>query len=1362
MCSLCISRFKSSQSILLVLVFVGLNLPVFAQINPPSTIAKMPVDLDEVILNLGHNSTIVDLRVSVDGKYLWSVGNYGRDKIWDLQQARELRSITHYLSADGRYMPSSVAHKLRIHDNGEYVFDLDLSTGRLTRIEQKADRNYLFPSDNLESHMFTRSQLETLQFSLPNGTTLSRALNPSFVAYRYLFNAKRNLISVYGEFQAGRKVILSFHGTDYQDSIALNLNLNSKQYEFEDFWGWPGTDSLLGKNKNGEVFIFHPLKKDPIFRPFDSSRKINNLVFSPNQEVYALALKDNGAVEIRNVKDKSLVLKRYFATSRISKLVFTPSGENLLFSDGNIIWNWDLKADTVLQFGDFYEVNSNYNTHTETNILPSGKIVLKIPTFEPGYSYKIVDLHQGLVHYKEAVSGFGNLVKKGDRFLLDGTEGNYLDLLTEQTFLLPSWASPFWAVTPTYKGDRWAVIKNENELVMWDQNQGKVLFSKTGKSRFYQAVIDKRDSLIALNEKNQVLVLDAKTGQDKAIIPIKADSPYKLILKFSADSRYLFITNTDDIYITIWDMKSNSLFRKITMEYSDFFLFNATNDSQILFGLRARSLVAYNQQGKELYNLNLRVDGLTAEYFPADKLILVASRDGRIFQIDAQSGVLLKTLYLGKSHQWVSIDQKQQFETSKGAAHYVHYRTKAGGIGYFSDQKKSTEDAGSEPFPPLLKPLKISKLPPSTVKPGASSVASFNPMVLVNSILKTQLKDENAPSINASKIQVSKLPIYDPIIHAVYTKGDQYIIIQENSGQITILENATMRWLKTIKLEKPSSVKAVVSKDGHFLACLDGNQSIHLYNIHTGILVQKRTLEMASITSLAISANGQTLAAGSLEGLIYLFNTSDLNSFKIIRPSSGKILTMSFDGQKDQMACADFYANVFLYDLASLEKIPQPQLLGNYSNYGVIDQIEFYPDSCHLILRAREGILSIQYAKTDNPFKDFVITTRARWMHIDPSAPHRFYYHGESQRGYRWKVFDLTTSSNVDSIGSFNFIRALSGDGKQALTTLGYASPYIAVYNFESRKEKMITSTRVPIYNWDLANDTMYYQVSYQIHRVDLQSAKSEQISDKHVHGHFLNEGGKFSFVGDYLGSPPLTGKKIFGDTNYIWKLSGISGLNTVSKNGLYLACLWRNKDTAYVYSTRDLKVVHRLPLPKVETGNRIGISNNGQYLAIGNEGAKLRVYDLLSKKILFTSDYLTSYPNFSLDNSAVIFFDGKNGMAYDLKSAKLLQLATQSPQLKFVHSLSSNGRFAILFSRDNLSQLWDLKKGIPLGDFYFMDDERSLAAWAFIAVDGRFDGNSEGLKKMYLIDENTLKSKDLNLDLKAGYTPGLLGQLTK
>lgn len=1361
MYSLSIIRFKSSQSILLVLVFVGLNLTIFAQINPPFTIAKMPADLDEVILNLGHNSTIVDLRVSADGKYLWSVADYGRYKIWDLPQARELRSISRSLPTAGRYLPSSVSHKLRIHDNAESIYDLDLKTGDLTKTDQKVAKNYLFPSDNLESQVFTRYQLEALQFSLPNETILSRALNPSFTAHRYLFNAKRNLISVYGEFQAGRKVMLSFHGTDYQDSVALNLNLNSKKYEFEDFWGWPETDSLLGKNKNGEVFIFHPLKKDPIFRPFDSSRKINNLVFSPNQEVYALALKDNGAVEIRNVKDKSLVLKRYFTSSRIYKLVFTPSGENLLFSDGNIIWNWDLKADTVLQFGDFYEVNSNYNTHTEINILPSGKIVLKIPTFEPGYIYKIVDLHQGLVHYKEAVSGFGNLVKKGDRFLLDGIEGNYLDLLTEQTFLLPSWASPFWTVTPTYKGNRWAVIKNENELVMWDQNQEKVLFSKTGKSRFYQVVMDKRDSLIALNEKNQVLVLDAKTGQDKAIIPIKADSPYKLILKFSADSRYLFITNTDDIYITIWDMKSNSLFRKITMEYSDFFLFNATNDSQILFGLRARSLVAYNQQGKELYNLNLRVDGLNAEYFPADKLILVAAKDGRIFQIDAQSGVLLKTLYLGKCHQWVSIDQKHQVETSTGAAHYVHYRTKAGGIGYFLDQKKSAEVAESEPFPLLLRPIKISEPLPSVAKPSAPALATSNPLELVNLTLKTQLKDENAPSVKPSNINVSKFPFNSPIINAVYTKGDQYIIVQENSGQITILENTTLRWLKTIKLEKPSSVKAVVSKDGQFLACLDGNQTIHLYHIHTGALVQKRTLETADITSLIISANGQTLAAGSLEGFIYLFKTADLNSYKTIRPSSGKILTMSFDGQKEQIACTDFYGSVFLYDLSSLDKIPPPKVLGNYSDYGVVHQIEFRPNSS-LILRATKRILSLQYAETDTPFRDFVINTEARWMHINPSAPHRLYYQGESLMGYRWKIYDVRTSSQVDSIASFNFIRALSEDGKQALVTLGYASPNIAVYNFESRKEKMITSTRVPVYNWDLANDTMYYQLSRQVHRVDLRSAKSERIGDKHMQGRFLKEGEKFSFVGDYLDKQMTTGKKALGDTNYIWKLSGISGFNAVSDNGLYLACLWYDKDTVCVYSTRDLKVVHRMPLSKAEKGDRISISNNAQYLAIGNERGYLRVYDLLSKKTQLSSDQLRSYPIFSKDNSAVIFFDGKRARVYSLQSTKLIHEVPQTSQLKSVRHLSSNGRFVLLSSADSPSQLWDLQKGILLGDFYFMVDEQLLPAWAFVGVDGRFDGSPDGLKKMYQIDENPLKSKDLSLNASAGYTPGLLQNLLK
>lgn len=1344
-----VSCFKTGPRSLLMLVFAGISLTIFAQINPPSSIAKMPADLDEVILNLGHNSTIVDLRVSSDGKYLWSLGDYGRDKIWDLSQARELRSISRSLPREGRYLPSSMPHKLRVHDNAESIYDLDLKTGDFTKTDQKVAKNYLFPSDNLESQVFSRHQLEALQFSLPNETILSRVLNPAFTAHRYLFNAKRNLISVYGEFQAGRKVMLSFHGAEYQNSIALDLNMNSKKYEFEDFWGWPATDSLLGKNNDGELFIFHPLKKDPLFRPFDSGRKINHLVFSPNQEVYALALKHNGAVEIRNVKDKSLILKRYFTSSRISKLVFTPSGENLLFSDGNIIWNWDLKADTVLQFGDFYEVNSNYKSYTTINILSSGKIVLQIPTFESRYIYKIIDLHQGLTHYKEA--GFGSLVNTGDRILLGGAYGGYRDLLTEQAFLAQPWAPSVKVLVPSRLGDQWAVIKNDYDFAMWDQNQEKELFSKTVRSPLYQVVMDKRDSLIALGQAIQVLVLDAKTGQEKATIPIKTGSPYKLILKFSADSHYLFITNTEGSDITIWDLKSNSLFRNVSLQYSGFYLFNVTNDNQILFGLRAGSVVAYNLQGKELYNLDLGAPDLTAEYFPEDKLILAAAKDGRVFQIDAQSGTLLKTLHLGKCHQWVSIDQNQQFETSTGATQYVHYRTKTGGIGYFLEQKKSAEATESEPFPPLLKSVKISEPLLSLAKPSAPALATSDTLELVNLTLKTQLKDK---IVNPANIHVSTLPFNSTIINTMYAKGDQYIIVQENSGQITILESTTQRWLKTIKLEKPSSVKAAVSKDGQLLACLDGNQTIHLYDIPTGTLLQKRTLGIAVITALTISANGQTLAAGSLEGLIYLFKTADLNSYKTIRPSSGKILTISFDGQKEQIACTDFYGSVFLYDLSSPDKIPPPKILGNYSDYGVVHQIEFRPNSS-LILRATQRIFSLQYAETDKLLKNFVINTRSTWMQLNPSNPDRFYYQEESPMSHRWKVYNLKTFPNVDSIANSRLIKALSRDGKQALLDSG------ASYNLESRKQDNLTSVRTWVRNWDLIDSTMYYKTHFEVYRVDLRSAKSELIENKHLDGSFLKEGKKISFVGDFL-DKNTTGKKVLGDTKYAWKLPDATGQNVVSDNGLYIACLWLDKDTAYVYSTPDLKVVYRLPLSTAEKGGLERISNNGRYLAIGQGWNNFRVYDLLTKKLLVSEDHLIKAPSFSPDNSVVIFFAKKQARVFSLQSTKLIQEIPQTPQLKSVQHLSSNGRFVLLSSADNPSQLWDLQKGILLGDFYFMEDEQLLPAWAFVSVNGRFDGSPEGLKKMYQIDENPLKSKDLPLNASAGYTPGLLSQLIK
>ena len=1315
---------------------------------PPASTQKTPDEVDAVILNLGHHAPIVHMSIHNNGQYLWTVDNAEGGKVWALPEGRELRSISHHiLEQDNRYLRSNSLQKLSIHRRySANIWEIDLNTGQINKTGQEPSKDYFFDAASLESYELQNSRVETLRFILPNKKTLVKNLNRPYFTQRYLLNSEKNIISVYGE-RYGRYVertLLSFHGNDFQDSTEIYLGI----HEFKDFWVWPGTDSLLGKTKDKKLYLFHPLKKGQTFKPLFQGTKINALTFSPDQQFFAMAHQESGAVEIRQVKGKTLSVQRYFPSKEINHLAFTPSGENLLISDGHRIWNWDLKKDSIYQFADFYAVNQSnmsFDSRVYIHLFSSGKIVFKIPTEDHMETYKIVDLYKRETSFQE-VDRWSKLYKTNDRAIITGsTRGEYFDLFRQQHFNIPLWNGFINKLCTSRDRNRWGMIKDDGkEFVWWDYAQAKAIFSKSPKASFSGLALDQRDSLLALVDKNHVVLLNTNTGREKALIPIFVEMPERVIMKFSADARYLFINSPYDGRITIWDLRSNALLRTIVLPYGGVEIFDISEDNQYIYGLVDSWLVAYNIQGKELYRLDFKLRDIVAAYFPLDKKIIVASNHGIIFQVDPLAGNLLKTVYLGQMGKWISIDQNKQFETSSNAANYVHYRSKSGRIGYFSAQKTAT----SEVFPALLKLQKASPVP-SILTTAPSS--SFH---LVNAMLKSQLKE---PKLNPSKIYANKLPFESPIVNAFFSKDDRTMIIQESGGKIIFIEKATLRWLKTINLKKTSSVKSLLSQDGQYFICLEGNNTLHLYNISNGSLLQQKKLENAFVTTIALSPEG-TLVVGTLEGFIHLLKMPDLSLYQSIRPADAKILSLAITPENEQLIVADVHSNLYLYDLAPPFKASAPKLLGNYGAYGPIHQLEVSHNHS-LIVRAKEQIFSFQYT---TGAKNFAIKTQADWMHIHPSNTDLLYYDASPtiMRGHRWMIFDLQTFTPVDSIQETSDIYALSHDGELGITGKAVSNGGAAIYHFSELKETSLSSAEISCTNWDISGNTMYYQSEESVHRVDLAASTSENIKGRFYYGKFLPEGNKYNYVGTFYSPREGVGKRVLGDTTYVWQPGKMQGSSAVSRNGKYLAYWPINQDSIFVYSSLDHQLVYKFSPDKHERGY-LYLANNGKYLVIFIGATGFSAFDLSTKKQILSEPQSGVDLIFSQDGRNLILSSPKGSRVYDLASGKIVQtLAYNTPQ-KRLRVVSSNARFALIDRPNEALQLWDLSKGAYLGDFYFFA-LWSTTAWAFVSLDGRYEGSPEGLKRLYQLDEKTLSTKDLSLEPGAGYTPGLLIKLIK
>ncbi|AEE53398.1 WD40 repeat domain-containing protein [Haliscomenobacter hydrossis] len=543
---------------------------------------------------------------------------------------------------------------------------------------------------------------------LPEGLSVTKQFSKRFVLDRGIYNFEKKIISLYGYHEYDENLLISYFGKNYKDSTILNFERDFRDRVVNNFWVVPSTDSLLVKTGEGNMFIFHPLRETLARIKFIDDEKIANFAFSPNNRFFVRVLLNQGIVEIRKTNSRVLQLSRSFPDSKIKLMAFTPSGKNLVLSDGNKIWNWDIEQDTVHQFSDFYISNKQtraFDSGLYVHLLTSGKLIFQNFNLDNKANNKVIDLYTGQLEVLEKGTLFSRFFKSKGKMYFDDRFGTFTNLLDQEEIItFPQSINGIASMNFSPKGNLVGLIHGPyGEFTLWNVKQKRVVFSKTGIETLYKAEIDLADSLIALSSKNLIFILDAKSGAEKAIIPIETGSPRRIVLQFSYDSRYLFINCPHEGLVIIWDLLKRVALRNFSFKYDSGYLIGISQDNQFIYGAVDGSVFAYNQQGKELYRLQLKERDIDVEYFLNDHKIIVASNKGVIYQIDAQSGNLLKTIYLGNYQSWIAVDQDSQVETSYNAYKYIHYRTKGGGIGLFPEKKRSDKVSNFEFIPALLK-----------------------------------------------------------------------------------------------------------------------------------------------------------------------------------------------------------------------------------------------------------------------------------------------------------------------------------------------------------------------------------------------------------------------------------------------------------------------------------------------------------------------------------------------------------------------------------------------------------------------------------------------------------------------------------
>jgi WD domain, G-beta repeat len=185
-----------------------------------------------------------------------------------------------------------------------------------------------------------------------------------------------------------------------------------------------------------------------------------------------------------------------------------------------------------------------------------------------------------------------------------------------------------------------------------------------------------------------------------------------------------------------------------------------------------------------------------------------------------------------------------------------------------------------------------------------------------------------------------------------------------------------------------------VSPDGQMLASGSWDETIALWNLESGTCIQQLTQHQSSVRSLAISPDGKTLVSGSFDRTIVLWHlpagtvqttigddgTIDLWSLAtgaaIVASTANKhcIGSLAIDPDGQTIAAGTVNGYVILWQLNNIDarglpsQIEQVQTIKAHA--GQINACVFSPDGQYLITGSVDGKAKVWYRGEDRQFRD--------------------------------------------------------------------------------------------------------------------------------------------------------------------------------------------------------------------------------------------------------------------------------------------------------------------------------------------------------------------------------------------------------